>query len=149
MFENYSSFFKYKYSTYRSSFLNNDVLQNNNLILRYGDMTDSSNLLHIMSEIRTKYITNSDDSNTTNFERLEIYNLAAMSHVKVSFEMPEYTANADGTGVLRLLEAIRSSGIPQEKSDFIKRPHQNYTAKFRKFRKPNPPHSTPVLHASF
>ena len=99
-------------------FLNNDVLQNNNLILRYGDMTDSSNLLHIMSEIRTKYITNSDDSNTTNFERLEIYNLAAMSHVKVSFEMPEYTANADGTGVLRLLEAIRSSGIPQEKIRF-------------------------------
>lgn len=43
--------------------------------------------------------------------RLEIYNLAAMSHVKVSFDMPEYTANADGTGVLRLLEAVRSTGL--------------------------------------
>ena len=94
---------------------------NKNLILRYGDMTDSSNLLHIMSEIRTKYVIKSeatDNSNTTSFERLEIYNLAAMSHVKVSFEMPEYTANADGTGVLRLLEAIRSSGIPQDQVRF-------------------------------
>ena len=88
---------------------------NKNLILRYGDMTDSSNLLHIMSEIRTKYVANPED---TEFERLEIYNLAAMSHVKVSFEMPEYTANADGTGVLRLLEAIRSSGIPQDQVRF-------------------------------
>lgn len=87
------------------------LYSNKNLILRYGDMTDSSNLLHIMFEIKTKYV-------TSDFERLEIYNLAAMSHVKVSFEMPEYTANADGTGVLRLLEAIRSSGIPQEKVRF-------------------------------
>ena len=88
---------------------------NKNFILRYGDMTDSSNLFHIMSEIRTKYVANLED---TEFERLEIYNLAAMSHVKVSFEMPEYTANADGTGVLRLLEAIRSSGIPQDQVRF-------------------------------
>ncbi len=73
-----------------------------NLILRYGDMTDSSNLLHIMYEIKEKY---------KELYRLEIYNLAAMSHVKVSFEMPEYTGEADGIGVLRLLEAIRSSGI--------------------------------------
>jgi GDPmannose 4,6-dehydratase len=65
-------------------------------------MTDSPNLLHIMYEIKSAY---------SDLERLEIYNLAAMSHVKVSFEMPEYTANADGMGVLRLLEAIRSSGI--------------------------------------
>ena len=73
-----------------------------NLILRYGDMTDSSNLLHIMYEIKEKY---------KELYRLEIYNLAAMSHVKVSFEMPEYTGEADGIGVLRLLEAVRSSGI--------------------------------------
>jgi GDPmannose 4,6-dehydratase len=73
-----------------------------NLIIKYGDMTDSSNLLHIMYEIKEKY---------NDFERLEIYNLAAMSHVKVSFEMPEYAADVDGTGVLRLLESIRSSGI--------------------------------------
>lgn len=91
------------------------LYENKNLILRYGDMTDSSNLLHIISEIRTKYVSNSE---AIEFERLEIYNLAAMSHVKVSFEMPEYTANADGTGVLRLLEAIRSSGIPQDQVRF-------------------------------
>ena len=66
-------------------------------------MTDSSNLLNVMYEIKEKY--------GDNLEVLEIYNLAAMSHVKVSFEMPEYTANTDGVGVLRLLEAIRSSGI--------------------------------------
>ena len=80
-----------------------DHLYNNpKLIIKYGDLTDSSNLLHIMSEIKNTY---------PNLDRLEIYNLAAMSHVKVSFEMPEYTADADGLGVLRLLEAIRSSGM--------------------------------------
>jgi len=50
-------------------------------------------------------------NSSQNIEKLEIYNLGAMSHVKVSFEMPEYTANVDGTGVLRLLEAIRSAGL--------------------------------------
>ena len=79
-----------------------------NLTLKYGDMTDGSNLLHIIYEIKTLY---------PELERLEVYNLAAMSHVKVSFEMPEYTADADGVGVLRLLEAIRSSGI-QDKCRF-------------------------------
>ena len=79
------------------------IYTNKDFIIRYGDMTDSSNLLHIMSEIKSTYI--------NDIERIEIYNLAAMSHVKVSFEMPEYTADADGTGVLRLLEAIRSSGL--------------------------------------
>jgi len=85
------------------------LYSNKKLILRYGDMTDSSNLLHIVNEIKNKYY--------EDLEVLEIYNLAAMSHVKVSFEMPEYTADADGIGVLRLLEAIRSSGI-QEKCKF-------------------------------
>ena len=66
-------------------------------------MTDSSNLLHILYEIKETY--------KNNFDRLEIYNLAAMSHVKVSFEMPEYVSNVVGTGVLRLLESIRNSGI--------------------------------------
>ena len=75
------------------------------LTIKYGDMTDSSNLLHIMYEIKDTY---------PNLDRLEVYNLAAMSHVKVSFEMPEYTADADGIGVLRLLEAIRSSGIMEK-----------------------------------
>jgi len=62
-----------------------------NLLLHYGDMTDSMNLTRIIQEIQPD----------------EIYNLAAMSHVKVSFETPEYTANADGIGTLRLLEAVR------------------------------------------
>ena len=57
----------------------------------YGDMTDSTNLIRLVQEIRPD----------------EIYNLAAQSHVQVSFETPEYTANADGIGTLRLLEAIR------------------------------------------
>ena len=78
------------------------IYNNRNLTLKYGDLTDSSNLLHILSLIRDKY---------PEMERLEIYNLAAMSHVKVSFEMPEYTADADGVGVLRMLEGIRSSGM--------------------------------------
>ena len=66
-------------------------IENRNLILHYGDMTDSLNLTRIIGEIQPD----------------EVYNLAAMSHVKVSFDSPEYTANADGIGVLRLLEAIR------------------------------------------
>ena len=89
----------------RSSDINThriDHLYNNKLlILRYSDLSDSANLLHIFFEIRK----------IENVDRIEVYNLAAMSHVKVSFEMPEYTANVDGTGVLRILEAIRSSGL--------------------------------------
>ena len=61
------------------------------LLLHYGDMTDAMNLSRLVAEIRPD----------------EIYNLAAMSHVKVSFDTPEYTANADGLGVLRILEAVR------------------------------------------
>lgn len=70
-------------------------VDNRNLILHYGDMTDSMNLTRIVQEVQPD----------------EIYNLAAMSHVKVSFETPEYTANADGVGTLRLLEAIRLLGL--------------------------------------
>jgi GDPmannose 4,6-dehydratase len=66
-------------------------IENQNFILHYGDMTDSTNLIRIIQEVQPD----------------EIYNLAAMSHVHVSFEMPEYTANADGIGTLRLLEAVR------------------------------------------
>ena len=84
------------------------LYKNQNLVLRYGDMTDSSNLLHVLSKIKSTY---------SELERLEIYNLAAMSHVKVSFELPEYTGNVDALGTLRLLEAIRSSGF-QEKIRF-------------------------------
>jgi len=74
-----------------------------NLFLRYGDLTDSTNIIKIFAEIREKY--------KDNIKVLEVYNLGAMSHVKVSFDEPEYCANADGTGVLRLLEAIMSSGL--------------------------------------
>jgi len=90
----------------RSSSINTQridhLYSNQNLILRYGDLTDSANLLHILHEIKNTY---------PNLERLEVYNLGAMSHVKVSFEMPEYCGNVDALGVLRLLEAIRSTGL--------------------------------------
>ena len=75
---------------------------NSKLILKHGDLTDSSNLLNIVYDIKHTY---------PDMERLEIYNLGAMSHVKVSFDMPEYCVDADGAGTLRLLEAIRSAGI--------------------------------------
>ncbi len=67
----------------------------NRFILHYGDMTDSANLVKLVADIKPD----------------EIYNLAAQSHVKVSFDMPEYTANTDGIGTLRLLEAIRIAGL--------------------------------------
>ena len=69
-----------------------------NLILHYGDLTDSTNLIRIIQEVQPD----------------EIYNLAAMSHVHVSFEEPEYTANADGIGTLRILEAVRLLGLVQK-----------------------------------
>ena len=88
----------------RSSLFNTDRIDhlyqdphvdNRNFILHYGDMTDSMNLTRIIQEIQPD----------------EIYNLAAMSHVKVSFDTPEYTANADGIGTLRILEAVRLLGL--------------------------------------
>lgn len=84
----------------RSSLLNTDRIdhlyqdpheENRNLILHYGDMTDSMNITRIIGDVKPD----------------EIYNLAAMSHVKVSFDTPEYTANADGLGTLRILEAVK------------------------------------------
>ena len=80
------------FNTDRIDHLHQDPhIENQNFILHYGDMTDSTNLIRIIQEVQPD----------------EIYNLAAMSHVHVSFEMPEYTANADGIGTLRLLEAVR------------------------------------------
>ncbi len=70
-------------------------LENKNFILHYGDMTDSTNLIRLIQEIQPD----------------EIYNLAAMSHVAVSFETPEYTGNADGLGTLRILDAVRLLGL--------------------------------------
>ncbi len=91
----------------RSSLFNTDRIDhlyqdphvdNRKLILHYGDMTDSMNLTRIIQETQPD----------------EIYNLAAMSHVKVSFDTPEYTANADGIGTLRILEAVRLLGLTEK-----------------------------------
>ena len=91
----------------RSSLFNTDRIdhlyqdphvENRYFFLHYGDMTDSTNLIRLIQEIQPN----------------EIYNLAAMSHVHVSFEMPEYTGNADGLGTLRLLEAIRLLGMEKK-----------------------------------
>ena len=78
------------------------IFNNKNLILHYGDLTDSSCLNAILATIKQKY---------SDMDRLEIYNLAAQSHVKVSFEMPEYTADADAFGTLKLLESIRNNNL--------------------------------------
>jgi len=90
----------------RSSSINTSridhIFSNPNLILKYGDLSDGSCLLEILYDIKKSYPT---------MERLEVYNLGAMSHVKVSFEIPEYTADIDAVGTLRLLNAIRSSGL--------------------------------------
>jgi GDPmannose 4,6-dehydratase len=95
----------------RSSNINTDRIELilNQITLRYGDLSDSVNLLNILNEIKNTY---------TSIDRLEIYNLAAMSHVKVSFDMPEYTGDIDAIGVLRLLESARNCGIPLEKIRF-------------------------------
>ena len=91
----------------RSSMFNTDRIdhlyqdpheKNVHLKLHYGDLTDSTNLIRIVQEVQPD----------------EIYNLAAMSHVHVSFETPEYTANADGIGTLRLLEAVRLLGLTKK-----------------------------------
>ncbi|TSJ41036.1 GDP-mannose 4,6-dehydratase [Mucilaginibacter corticis] len=88
----------------RSSLFNTDRIdhlyqdphdENKSLILHYGDLSDSTNLIRIIQQVQPD----------------EIYNLGAMSHVKVSFDTPEYTANADGIGTLRILEAIRILGL--------------------------------------
>ncbi len=91
----------------RSSLFNTDRIdhlyqdpheKNVHFTLHYGDLTDSTNLIRIIQEVQPD----------------EIYNLAAMSHVAVSFEMPEYTANADGIGTLRILEAVRILGLTKK-----------------------------------
>jgi len=91
----------------RSSLFNTDRIdhlyqdphdENKNLILHYGDLSDSTNLIRIIQQVQPD----------------EIYNLGAMSHVKVSFDTPEYTANADGIGTLRILEAVRILGLKEK-----------------------------------
>ena len=91
----------------RSSLFNTDRIDHlyqdphskpRNFVLHYGDLTDSSNLIRTIQEVQPN----------------EIYNLAAQSHVKVSFDTPEYTANADGVGTLRILDAVRLLGLVQK-----------------------------------
>lgn len=91
----------------RSSLFNTDRIDhlyedphvnNRHFILHYGDLTDSTNLIRIIQDVQPD----------------EIYNLGAMSHVKVSFDTPEYTANADGIGTLRILEAVRLLNLVQK-----------------------------------
>ncbi len=85
------------FNTHRIDHLYKDQLAGvPRMLLHYGDLTDSSNLSRLI----------------TQFEPNEIYNLAAQSHVQVSFEVPEYTAEVDATGTLRLLDAIRETGVP-------------------------------------
>jgi len=87
------------FNTSRIDHLYQDIHSNNlKLKLHYGDLTDSTNLIRLIQEIQPD----------------EIYNLAAQSHVKVSFDCPEYTANADGLGTLRLLEAVRILGLEKK-----------------------------------
>jgi GDPmannose 4,6-dehydratase len=95
----------------RSSLFNTDRIdhlykdphsENNYFHLHYGDMTDSTNLVRIIQEVQPD----------------EIYNLAAMSHVRVSFEIPEYVADSDGIGTLRLLEAIRILGLEKKTRNY-------------------------------
>ena len=76
------------------------------LRLHFGDMTDSTNVIRVVQQVQPD----------------EIYNLAAQSHVAVSFEMPEYTANADALGTLRLLEAIRILGLAKKTRFYQARP---------------------------
>ncbi len=78
------------------------IFSNSNLKLHYGDVTDGTCLFMCLANIKENY---------PEMTRLEVYNLAAQSHVKVSFEMPEYTADADAFGTLKLLEAIRANKI--------------------------------------
>jgi GDPmannose 4,6-dehydratase len=78
------------------------IFSNKNLILHYGDITDGASLYKVLNDIKNLY---------TDMERLEVYNLAAQSHVKISFEMPEYTADTDAFGTLKLLEAIINNNL--------------------------------------
>ena len=99
--------------------------------LHYGDLTDTSNLVRIIQEVQPD----------------EIYNLGAQSHVQVSFEVPEYTADTDGLGTLRLLEAIRILGTAwKRKFDSIRHPPANYTEKFRRYLRQKQPPFTPEAH---
>ena len=102
----------------RCSLINTDriehIFSDERLKLHYGDMTDGACLYSCLAQIKSAY---------PDMTVLEIYNLAAQSHVKVSFEMPEYTADTDAFGVLKILEAIRNNGL-----DYLTRFYQASTS---------------------
>ena len=103
--------------------------QNRLVNLHWGDMTDSSSLIRIIQSVQPD----------------EIYNLAAQSHVKVSFDVPEYTAEADAVGTLRMLEAVRILGL-ERKPRFIRHLLRNFSDWYRKFLRKRQLLSIPVLH---
>ncbi len=89
---------KRRSSSFNTSRINNLIKNEKNFKLHYGDVTDGTNIIRLIQEIQPD----------------EIYNLAAQSHVAVSFEMSEYTANTDALGTLRILEAIRLLGLSKK-----------------------------------
>ena len=118
----------------RSSLFNTDRIdhlyqdpheKNLKLKLHYGDLSDSGNLIQIVQEVQP----------------VEIYNLGAMSHVKVSFDSPEYTADVDGIGTLRLLEAIRILGL-EKRPDFTRHLLLNFMDWYNKCRRAKQHRST-------
>lgn len=105
-----------------------DMKQQRTINLHYGDLTDSSSLIRIIQEVQPD----------------EIYNLAAQSHVKVSFDVPEYTADADAIGTLRMLEAVRILHL-EKRPKYIRRPLRSYSDWFKKSRRKKQHRSIPVL----
>ncbi len=97
------------------------------LVLHYGDLTDSTNLIRIIQQVQPD----------------EIYNLGAQSHVAVSFEAPEYTANSDALGTLRILEAVRMLGLTQKPASTRPAPASS-TAWCRRYPRRSPPPSIRV-----
>ena len=104
-----------------------DMKQKRTINLHYGDMTDSSSLIRIIQSVQPD----------------EIYNLAAQSHVKVSFDVPEYTAETDAVGTLRMLEAVRILGM-EKKTRIYQASTSELLEKCRKCRKAKRPRSIPA-----
>ena len=106
-----------------------DMKKNRLVNLHYGDMTDSSSLIRIIQQVQPD----------------EIYNLAAQSHVKVSFDVPEYTAEADAVGTLRMLEAVRILGL-EKKTKIYQASTPNCSVWCRRYHRRRQPRSTHAVH---
>ena len=104
------------------------LVDDTNLYLHYGDLADAVQLVKLLYDLQPD----------------EIYNLGAQSHVRVSFDIPEYTGDVTGVGAVRILEAVREAGLVR-RFDIIKLLPRKCMAKFRKFLKSRPRHSGPVL----